>query len=120
MVDSIDRLWKIFAAIATDPIVRGRYIILDALDECEETSRNSFLDRLKRWYKKVAATSKAFLKVLTTSRPNTNITATLKIDLNSEEQKTKGDIKCFVSDEVNNLGYSEGHFRDEVSTKLEQ
>jgi len=119
MGESIDRLWNIFAAIATDPIFRGRYTILDALDECDETSRSAFLDRLKEWYHDVAPTSKAFLKVLMTSRPNTNIYATLKIDLNCEEQNTMHDIRYFVANEVQNLGY-EGIFGEKVRTGLEK
>ncbi|KAF8541731.1 hypothetical protein BDD12DRAFT_731449, partial [Trichophaea hybrida] len=119
MVESIDRLWKIFTAIVTDPVVRGRYIILDALDECEEKSRTAFLDKLKEWYKKMAKKSKAFLKVFSTSRQNTKVTATLKIDLETEEQNTKSDIKSFVAKEVEELGYKDD-FSKEVSTKLEQ
>jgi hypothetical protein len=119
MVDSIDRLWKIFTAIVTDQVVRGRYIILDALDECEEKSRTALLDKLKEWYKKTAKKSKTFLKVFSTSRQNTKVTATFKIDLETEDHNTRSDIKSFVANEVEELGY-EGNFRKEVSTKLER
>jgi len=118
MAESVDTLWKIFATMASDPIVRGRYVVLDALDECEEESRSAFLDRLRKWYTATASTSKVFFKVLTTSRPN-NISALLWIDLNQEERNATYDIKCYVADEVDKLKY-QGGFREKVSIQLEQ
>ncbi|KAI5785476.1 hypothetical protein FPQ18DRAFT_243942, partial [Pyronema domesticum] len=42
IVDSLDILWKLFCAITTDHrFLDGVYLVVDALDECEETSRNT-------------------------------------------------------------------------------
>ncbi|KAI5793469.1 hypothetical protein FPQ18DRAFT_425681 [Pyronema domesticum] len=83
MVQSLDTLWKIFlAALADGKFLDGVYLVVDALNECEELSR----ELLSRYFEDDFATkspakdsdSTTFLKALVTSRPYPRIERLLK------------------------------------------
>lgn len=72
LAQSFHALWNIFEAIATDTRSGPLSIIVDAIDECEEKSRNKFLEHVVEMTGKLK--SKAYstihsIKFLITSRP---------------------------------------------------
>jgi hypothetical protein len=64
-------LWRIFISAITDPEAGQVVCIFDALDECEESTRTPFVQKLAEFYNpsKLAA----YLKLIITSRPNSQI-----------------------------------------------
>jgi hypothetical protein len=121
MFQSLDTLWKIFlAAIADGKLLDGAYLVINALDECQESSR----ELLSRYFEDYFATkspakdsdSTTFLKVLVTSRPYPGIEGLLKpsfctrLITENDEGKINRDIISFIADQTEHLrskGYSD-------------
>jgi hypothetical protein len=109
---SLADLWDIFIAISRDPLVSGTYVILDGIDECEESSRNYVLDTLCNHFRQLIGSSSIaipYLKVLVTSRPYNDIERKLKeesiirLKAEEEEEKVNVDIRSFVCYELDEL-----------------
>jgi len=66
-----ESLWKIFHAVIADPVAGEIIVILDALDECAEKSREALVRKLTSLFSN--ARQGASLKLLITSRPSTPI-----------------------------------------------
>lgn len=66
-----DELWDILLSAAGDPEAGTIICVLDALDECSESTRTILIRRLAEYYSKRKSTAK--LRFLVTSRPNTPI-----------------------------------------------
>jgi hypothetical protein len=64
-----DNAWKILIDAATDSAAREIVCVLDALDECEATSRMLIIDSLKALYSDTEQIQSLRLKFLVTSRP---------------------------------------------------
>jgi hypothetical protein len=76
MIESLDILWKSFCAITTDHrYLDGVYLVVDALDEGEETSRKKLIERFEQNFasRESNCQNPTFLKVLATSRPYSRI-----------------------------------------------
>jgi ankyrin repeat protein len=72
LVENFNELWRIFTALARDKKVGPIHIIIDAIDECEERSRNRFLEgifTLVSNTQSAANPSAPPVKFLFTSRP---------------------------------------------------
>jgi Cdc6-like AAA superfamily ATPase len=87
MLDSIETLWEVFCnAIRDSRFLSGVYVIIDALDECEEKSRQEILSRFKSYltsnFEGPGLTNSTFLKLLATSRPYPEILS-INCDRNS-------------------------------------
>lgn len=129
MVESLDTLWRIFLSIITDPLSNGTYIILDALDECEKTSRDDLLRRLSEYFRSSSETTDTYLKVLITSRPYPEIQillqeqpTTTRLKVEDEEQNINADISSFVSHKVDELAKERGYdlrLKEEVQKALQ-
>jgi hypothetical protein len=50
IVESLDTLWQILSTILRDQTedIESIYLVIDALDECEEKSRNHLLERFDK------------------------------------------------------------------------
>ncbi len=72
LVENFNELWRIFTAVARDRRVGQLHVIIDAIDECEETSRNRFLEGISTLVEKSQSTDSPTappVKFLLTSRP---------------------------------------------------
>jgi ankyrin repeat protein len=65
------KLWNILTKAAADPKAGEVICVLDALDECEESSRFKLIDALNNFYRNAAGNraDNTILKFLVTSRP---------------------------------------------------
>ena len=63
-------LWKIFHSVVAESSNRKITIFLDALDECEESTRNLLVPKFAELF---SSPKRCFLKLLVTSRPSTAI-----------------------------------------------
>lgn len=64
-------LWTIFKEVIADPVAGEIVVVLDALDECAEKSREALVRKFTSLFSN--AQQGAFLKLLVTSRPSTPI-----------------------------------------------
>ncbi|KAL6415608.1 hypothetical protein AUP68_02173 [Ilyonectria robusta] len=71
MIESFSSLWSIFLKIAKDPKLGSLYIILDALDECENVTRRQLLESVSEMLVDSAHSTGSGngVKFLVTSRP---------------------------------------------------
>jgi ankyrin repeat protein len=69
------KLWNILTKAAADPKAGEVICVLDALDECEESSRFKLIDSLNHFYHNAAGNraDNTILKFLVTSRPYSDI-----------------------------------------------
>ena len=66
-----DELWDILVSAAGDPEAGTTFCVLDALDECSESTRTILIRKLAKHYSERKSASR--LQFLVTSRPNTPI-----------------------------------------------
>ncbi|KAI5842362.1 hypothetical protein BZA05DRAFT_344379, partial [Tricharina praecox] len=106
-------LWRIFRAATTDPDCGNVICIIDALDECEESTRKSLIDSLVSSYTPAIGTGRStgetLPKFILTSRPYGSIEkqfGTQLIRLKAEEQTPaiSEDIERVIDSEVELLG----------------
>jgi hypothetical protein len=102
-------LWKIFTTAATDPGCGNVICVIDALDECEESTRVQLIKCWVDFYSKPNA-NKPFLKFIVTSRPYRSIEAefhdlqTIRLRAEDETDATSEDIKLVVKARVQTIG----------------
>ena len=85
-----ESLWKILELIVDDPATGRIFIVLDALDECAETSRVALIRKFTSLFSKHP--KKTVLKLLITSRPSTPISDEIwKGNVDSKNIKLAGD-----------------------------
>lgn len=73
LVGNFNELWRIFIAIAGDKRVGPIHVIVDAIDECEEESRNRFLEGISTLVGNAQSAASSVappVKFLLTSRPS--------------------------------------------------
>ena len=129
LYESFQSLWQVFLSMATDSVAQGTYIVLDAMDECEETSRCDLLKELGNYFgSKSGKVTKATLKILITSRPYPEIRSLLqkfpiiRLKTEDEEGKINTDILSFVSRTVDELATERGYdpeLKEDVRKSLE-
>ena len=109
-----DTLWRIFKAATTDPNCGDVICIIDALDECEESTRKELIESLVSISSSANRTgrntdSESFPKFILTSRPYGSIErqfgSSPTIRLKAEEQipAISADIELVVNSEVEAL-----------------
>jgi ankyrin repeat domain-containing protein 50 len=72
LVENFNELWRIFTAVARDKRMGPLHVIIDAIDECEEISRNRFLEAVSTLVGKAQSADSSDappVKFLLTSRP---------------------------------------------------
>lgn len=119
MATSAATLWTIFQDSIMDESLPQVFCILDALDECEDGSRQWLLKRLSTIFPSNTGTTASAitispLKVLVTSRPWEDIEygfqAASRIRLKTEEEKSiNSDIHVFVEKQVRVLAKRRGY-----------
>lgn len=123
---SVDTLWKIFLAIVTDPASDGTYCVLDALDECEEASREELLLRLGNHFRSTDdQLRKGYVNVIITSRPSDSIDcflhpfSVIRFQTEREEDNINRDIALFISHEVERLAEARG-YNDKLKARVQE
>ena len=102
--DSEDTLWEIIEAIFHAPIFSKIYCIIDALDECDEGSREWLLRRIVKLAQASAQKQGRVLKLFVTSRPVMDITRKLDSFLCINLRANPGDLKLLVNSRLATLG----------------
>ena len=111
MTESFEALWGIFRDTTSDPNILNTVCLIDALDECDETSRFELIDRLKEMYSAEGTSEPASsLKILVTSRPYeeidrrfrtlTNIFPTIRLKGEEESKIISQEINLVTEDVV--------------------
>jgi ankyrin repeat protein len=101
-------LWKAFVSVVQDPEAGAIYCLIDALDECEEGSRYTFLTDFKKLFCPQQS-GKAFVKFIVTSRPNNDIKESLTEESLSEESLSR------VSPKIRNIQIDSGKVNADLS-----
>ena len=65
---SFETLWRIFKNMVCDPVLGSVYCVLDGLDECDETSSELLLRRLKNLFTRPNESSSCRLHLIVVSR----------------------------------------------------
>lgn len=109
MLESLDVLWQVFVSIATDTLSNGIYV-LDALDECEKSSRDDLLQRLSSYFLPESKTTvNTYIKVLITIRPYQEIPILLlknqniRLKTESEGRNSNANITSLINHKVDEL-----------------
>ncbi|KAF8533476.1 hypothetical protein BDD12DRAFT_760778, partial [Trichophaea hybrida] len=114
---SFGMLWRVFERIINDAHRGQVYILIDALDECEEGSRSKFLNQLQHL---LCCNTTQLMKIIITSRPHIPVTSHLinVIKLPLAAESLKNDITAFVSASVYRQPQFTGNLGEEVRQAL--
>lgn len=111
LVESLGTLWQILSAILKQDEkedVESIYLVIDALDECEEESRNYLLQSFDEHLKDYTYPKKV-LKILAKSRPYVRIEdflgkePVIRLKTEDEEGNIREDIVSFINHKVEEL-----------------
>ncbi|KAF8534445.1 hypothetical protein BDD12DRAFT_895913 [Trichophaea hybrida] len=116
---SFGMLWRVFERITKDTNRGQVYILIDALDECEEISCTKLLKQLQLLLCE-ATTATRPINIIITSRPHIPITSYLKevIEMPLAADNLKSDITAFVEAEVHQHPQFRGSLGEEVRKAL--
>ncbi len=102
-----DRLWSIFTSVVADPAAGNIICVLDALDECKASARDSLVDKLNQLYQHTTENSlkRSALKILVTSRPYEIIESsfdpsTIRLAGEEESESIRREIDLVIKDKV--------------------
>lgn len=118
VVDDVDVLWE-FLLRMLDGCIGRVYILIDALDECEEQSRSTLLALLKDLKPSVRA------HILVTGRPLSDILEVgheVGVHLCLDSAKVSGDLAKFIDFRVSEIGHRKRYsteFEDEVRSAVQ-
>jgi len=126
--EELDTLWRIFKAATADPDCGNVICIIDALDECEESTRKELIESLVSISSPANRTgrntdSESFPKFILTSRPYGSIerqfrsSATIRLKAEEQIPAISADIELVVNSEVEALGKA-WHLTDGDRTHL--
>ena len=109
LIESYDRLWSTFTTILHDVYASSVNIIIDALDECEETSRDRFMNDLAKLVDHSKLSSSKFLKIWITSRPYLSLNEYFmgfvpqRVALEDNGDDTDRDLRLVIKERVKDL-----------------
>lgn len=119
LCNSFDTLWRILRQILTEFVVGKVYVLIDALDECDKSSRESLLGGLNGLLRTRQHLNVMFL---ITYRPGSNVSSLvhdvstfLKIDAG----KIKADLSKFIEVKVDDL-FRQKKFAAPLEKKIRQ
>ncbi|KAL9071941.1 MAG: hypothetical protein Q9161_003873 [Pseudevernia consocians] len=101
-------MWRIFVSIAQNPEVGEICCLIDALDECEEESRQLLLTNLEKLFCSQQS-KKTFAKLIVTSRPNNDIVESLSAvsptvrRLHIDSGRVNKDLTSFIEIKTDDL-----------------
>ena len=116
-LSDFNAVWNIFLKAAEDLLDSEVICVLDALDECSATSRDTLIARLEDLYVESSprTTSKSTLKFLITSRPDFNVIRAFKTSRNSsfevrlrgeeESEQVSREIDLVIRHKVQEIGF---------------
>lgn len=121
-LSSLEALWLIFSKLVADHRLGTIFCVLDGLDECEEESMQSLLQRILGLLNtKRSNAAKSLFKLAIVSRdiPVLRGCTTVKLDPDNN-QEIESDISTFVRTRIKDLFWIEGfeHIRESVQTAL--
>ena len=102
----LDILWRIFRSMLKDHDAGKVYVLLDALDECEKSSRQAFLTHLEKLFAIQQLDGNLNIKFLITCRPEQEIEDTLRDVgecLRMDSFKINSDLSNFIDVKVDDL-----------------
>jgi hypothetical protein len=95
-------MWRILVNIIKDSQAEGIYCLIDALDECENESRENLLSEFKRLLSPSQLSEKIFVKFVITSRPDPDITRSFP-SLQLDSGIVKADLLKFIDVRVDEI-----------------
>ncbi|KAK7425569.1 hypothetical protein QQZ08_008010 [Neonectria magnoliae] len=125
LLDNVSALWRIFEAMVQDERAGEVYILIDALDECDKSTREALIVGLNDLFLKASELRGKF-KFLITSRPDLSgieselldeIGVTLRIDSSSVNADLSDYIEVNVDDLARRKRYSSA-LKEEVKNAL--
>ncbi|KAL6408559.1 hypothetical protein AUP68_08419 [Ilyonectria robusta] len=120
-------LWEMFKAVNQDPKAGNIIVLIDALDECEASSRAQLIHLLADYLNSEQNSNRASLKVLVTSRGYQSIEDTFKttlhIRMKTEDnlEQTAEDVVRFIRlriTEIQTLTSCPDEFKRDFETRL--
>ena len=109
LLKSYDRLWSIFSSMACDVRLGPTSIIIDALDECERTSRTIFMESIAKLIDRLRTMASRCVHFLVTSRPYLTITECFtnyeprRLPLEEQQQEIDTDVRLFIGQRVERI-----------------
>ena len=109
LLKSYDRLWSIFSAIASDIDVGPINIIIDALDECEKSSRTRLMESIAKLLDRLGSMKSRCIRFLITSRPYLDITGCFVkcephcLALEEKQKETDADLRMVIRQRVQEI-----------------
>ena len=109
LLKSYDRLWFIFSSMACDIRLGPTSIIIDALDECEKTSRNIFMESIAKLIDRLRTMASRCIRFLITSRPYLTITECFtnyeprRLPLEERQEEIDADVRLVIGQRVERI-----------------
>ena len=109
LLKSYDRLWSIFSSMACDVRLGPTSIIIDALDECEKTSRNIFMESIAKLIDRLRTMASHCVRFLVTSRPYLTITECFtnyeprRLPLEERQEEIDADVRLVIGQRVERI-----------------
>lgn len=121
-------LWSILEAIINDEQSGLIYIIIDAIDECEEKTRNEFLEKVKGLIRKVKGRDAGItcyspmVKFIITSQAHFKMTINgcgQRLKIEEQEDEINKDLRLFINHEVTEI-FDDGDYQLESNLQTKQ
>lgn len=109
LLKSYDRLWSIFSSMACDVRLGPTSIIIDALDECERTSRKIFMESIAKLIDRLRTMASRCVRFLVTSRPYLTITEYFnnyeprRLPLEERQKEIDADVRLVIGQRVEKI-----------------
>jgi Cdc6-like AAA superfamily ATPase len=112
LFENLDALWRILLNMLKDSDVGDAYILVDALDECQRSSREALLKLLAKQFIGPRLGGSLKVKFLITCRPEPEIELTLRAvgeNVRVDSRKINADLSNFIEAKVNELSKDKGY-----------
>ncbi|KAI9815250.1 MAG: hypothetical protein M1827_002730 [Pycnora praestabilis] len=123
LTENFNELWRIFTAIASDKRAGPINIIVDAIDECEESTRNRFLESIATLIgrtQSITRSSTPCIKFLITSRPVLGRQyTTTHLQIEDVHRNIEEDLRLVIQTKIEGI-VRRMNCRPETRTYLEQ
>ena len=109
LLKSYDRLWSIFSSMACDVRLGSTSIIIDALDECEKTSRSILMESIAKLIDRLRTMASRCVRFLITSRPYLTITECFtnyeprRLPLEERQKEIDADVRLVIGQRVEKI-----------------
>ena len=110
VLQSYNRLWSLLKSILNDHELGPVIIVIDALDECEKTSRDLFLEDFGILINHMRFATNKSIRVLITSRPYLLVDKRLisneldRLSLENAQDEIDKDLRLVIKQRLNRLG----------------